>query len=200
MKTFAYLAGAMALGLASPLSAKVEAMSEQGFVTEDTALIAATPRQVWLALIKPGEWWNDAHTWSGDASNMTLVPSAGGCFCEKVPGEGDIPLDGSVQHAVVVQAVPDKALRLRGGLGPLQAVPATGVLTITLTPVDGGTEVKWEYNVGGAMNFPMEAVSLAVDGVMTEQLNGLRDHLGGLDTEIPDDEVEAPAEPIDDEE
>ena len=183
MKTFAILAGALTIGLASPAAAKVEAVSEQGFVTRDTAAIAATPRQVWLALIKPGEWWNDEHTWSGDASNMTLVPSAGGCLCEKIPGEGDIPLDGSTQHAVVVQAVPDRALRLRGGLGPLQAVPATGVLTITLEAIDGGTQVTWEYNVGGAMSFPMDSISAMVDSVMTQQLRGLRDHLGALEAE-----------------
>ncbi|WP_247711559.1 SRPBCC family protein [Qipengyuania aurantiaca] len=183
MSKLAILAGALALGLSVPAAAEVVAKSEQGFVTKESADIAASPRQVWLALIKPGEWWNDSHTWSADASNMTLVPSAGGCFCETIPGEGDIPLDGSAQHAVVVQAVPDKALRLRGGLGPLQAVPATGVLTISLEEIDGGTRVTWEYNVGGPMGFEIDMISKAVDGVMSQQLAGLRDHLGALSTD-----------------
>lgn len=180
MKHFWALAVICSLGGAVPASAEVVAKSEHGFVTKETASIAATPRQVWLALIKPGTWWNDDHSWSGDASNMTLVPSAGGCFCETIPGEGDIPLDGSAQHAVVVQAVPDRALRLRGGLGPLQAVPATGVLTVTLKPIEGGTLVEWEYNVGGPMGFEIDTISKAVDSVMTQQLHGLRDHLGAL--------------------
>ena len=166
--------------LAVPASAKVVATSESGFVTKASANVAATPREAWLALIKPSDWWNDAHTWSADAGNMTLVPSAGGCFCERIPGEGDIPLDGSAQHAVVVQAVPDRALRLRGGLGPLQAVPATGVLTVTLSEIDGGTRIDWEYNVGGSMGFEIAQISEAVDGVMNQQLRGLRDRLGAL--------------------
>ncbi|MXO49078.1 SRPBCC family protein [Erythrobacter vulgaris] len=180
MRAFASLVGAAALGLATPSMADVEAVSEQGFVTRDVATLAATPRQVWLALIKPADWWNDDHTWSGDAANLSLVPSAGGCFCEAIPGEGDIPLDGSARHAVVVQAIPDKALRLRGGLGPLQAVPATGVLTISLEEIEGGTKVTWEYNVGGQMGFEIDAISKAVDGVMSQQLRGLSDLLGTL--------------------
>ena len=182
-----------AIGLATlavPASAEVVATSDSGFVTKASARVAATPREAWLALIKPSDWWNDAHTWSADASNITLVPSAGGCFCEKIPGEGDIPLDGSAQHAIVVQAVPDRALRLRGGLGPLQAVPATGVLTVTLSEIDGGTRIDWEYNVGGPMGFEIGQISKAVDGVMNQQLLGLRDHLGALDG----DEAEAAGE------
>lgn len=180
MRAFTSLVGVAALGLATPGMADVEAVSEQGFVTRDVVIIAATTRQVWLALIKPAEWWNDDHTWSGDAANLSLVPSAGGCFCEAIPGEGDIPLDGSARHAVVVQAIPDKALRLRGGLGPLQAGPATGVLTISLEEIEGGTKVTWEYNAGGPMGFEIETISKAVDGVMAQQLHGLRDHLGAV--------------------
>lgn len=180
MFRIASIPAVLALAMSAPAAAEVVATSDNGFVTKDEVTIAATPRQVWLALIKPGEWWNDSHTWSGDASNMSLVPSAGGCFCEKIPGEGDIPLDGSAQHAVVVQAVPDKAMRLRGGLGPLQAVPAEGVLTITLEEVDGGTNLTWEYNVGGPMGFEIATISKAVDGVMSQQLQGLIAHLAAL--------------------
>ena len=180
MARIASISVAVALATSAPVAAEVVSTSDHGFITKDVSTIAASPREVWLALIKPGEWWNDGHTWSGDASNMSLVPSAGGCFCEKIPGEGDIPLDGSARHAVVVQAVPDKALRLRGGLGPLQAVPAEGVLTISLEEVKGGTQVTWEYNVGGPMGFQIEEISKAVDGVMSQQLQGLTKHLGAL--------------------
>ena len=189
-RLYATLAAIGLATLAVPTAAKIVATSESGFVTKASADVAATPRETWLALIKPSVWWNDAHTWSADASNMTLVPSAGGCFCEKIPGEGDIPLDGSAQHAVVVQAVPDRALRLRGGLGPLQAVPATGVLTVTLSEIDGGTRIDWEYNVGGPMGFEIDQISKAVDGVMNQQLLGLRDHLGAMDGEGGDEAVE----------
>lgn len=186
-------AAAIALFAAAPAAAEVIETRADGFVTRDTATVAATPLKTWLALTRPGDWWNDSHTWSADASNMTLVPQAGGCFCEKVPGEDradGFSLDGSVQHMTVIQAYPLRVLRMRGGLGPLQGEPATGVLTITLKEVDGGTRILWEYNVGGAMRFSIDQISKAVDGVMTQQLNGLRDHLGPLD--MPE---EAPAEP-----
>jgi hypothetical protein len=178
------LAAAAALA-AAPLSAKVAETSETGFVTQDMAEVAASPLDTWLALTRPGTWWNDAHTWSGDADNMTLTPQAGGCFCERVPGEDradGFSLDGSVQHMSVVQAYPLRNLRMRGGLGPLQGEPATGVLTITLEEIEGGTRIRWEYVVGGHMRYEIDTISKAVDGVMSQQLAGLRDHLGALES------------------
>ena len=195
-------AAAIAVVFAAPAAAEVIETREDGFVTRDTASVAASPVKTWLALTKPGDWWNDSHTWSGDAANMTLVPQAGGCFCEKVPGEDradGFSLDGSVQHMTVIQSYPLRVLRMRGGLGPLQGEPATGILTITLKEIDGGTRILWEYNVGGPMRFTIDQISKAVDGVMTQQLHGIRDHLGALEgaDEIPqepktlEDEIDA---------
>ena len=176
-------AAAICTVIGQPSSAEVVETGDTHFVTRDTARIAASPRDVWLALIEPGKWWNDSHTWSGDAANMTLTPQAGGCFCERIPGEdgtSGFAMDGSVQHAVVVQSYPMRALRMRGGLGPLQGEPATGVLTITMKEIDGGTQVFWEYVVGGAMRFDVPTISKSVDAVMTQQLEGLTSHLGAL--------------------
>lgn len=189
MRIFAFLLAACAIGSAVPAAAEVVEQGDDSFVTRDSAEVSATPRETWMALILPKLWWNDSHTWSADASNMSLVPSAGGCFCEKIPGEGDIPLDGSAQHAVVVQAVPDKALRLRGSLGPLQAIPATGILTVTIEETADGTKITWEYHVGNVSGFPIDTISSAVDGVMSQQLAGLRDYLGASDVE-PEEEAE----------
>ncbi len=179
-----YAAAALALFAATPLSAEVVETSDDGFVTRATANVAATPMETWLALTRPGTWWNSSHTWSGDSANLTLTPQAGGCFCERVPGEDradGFSLDGSVVHMHVVQAYPLRVLRMRGGLGPLQGEPATGVLTITLKEIDRGTRILWEYNVGGPMRYEIAEISKAVDGVMAQQLDALRDKLGGLD-------------------
>ncbi len=188
-----------AMVAAGPLSAKVADTSDNGFVTQDVAEVAAPPLETWLALIKPGNWWNDAHTWSGDAANMTLTPQAGGCFCERVPGEDredGFSLDGSALHMSVVQAYPLKNLRMRGGLGPLQGEPATGVLTVTLEEIEGGTRIRWEYVVGGYMRYDVETIAKAVDGVMSQQLAGLRDHLGPLGgSQDPQAAPEAEEEP-----
>jgi uncharacterized protein YndB with AHSA1/START domain len=148
MRLVTTVLAAATLTAAMPLSATVAETSERGFVTQDQADVAASPLDTWLALIRPAAWWNDAHTWSADAANMTLTPQAGGCFCERVPGEDredGFSLDGSVQHMTVIQAYPLRNLRMRGGLGPLQGEPATGVLTITLEEIAGGTRIRWEW-------------------------------------------------------
>jgi uncharacterized protein YndB with AHSA1/START domain len=191
------MAGLLAAMTSVSARAEVVSTSPNGFVTRDTAQIAAPPMTVWLALTKPGEWWTDEHTWSGDAGNLTLTPQAGGCFCETIPGDdaGDASaMNGSARHAIVVQAFPLKVLRLRGGLGPLQGEPAEGVLTITLKEIPGGTRVLWEYNVGGPMRFEIPAIAAAVDQVMSQQLTGL--HLGPLgdDTRSVPSETSAPQE------
>lgn len=198
MRLVTTVLAAATLTAAMPLSATVAETSERGFVTQDQADVAASPLDTWLALIRPAAWWNDAHTWSADAGNMTLTPQAGGCFCERVPGEDredGFSLDGSVQHMTVIQAYPLRNLRMRGGLGPLQGEPATGVLTITLEEIAGGTRIRWEYVVGGSMRYEVASISQAVDAVMSQQLHGLRDYLGALEgTGAADGEADDPAD------
>jgi len=184
----AALALAASAALAVPAQAEVVESSDTHFVSRHAVEVAVPPKDAWLALIAPADWWNDSHTWSADASNLTLTPQAGACFCETIPGadeEGSSGLEGSAQHMVVVQAVPRKVLRMRGALGPLQSEPVDGVLTITLQPIedeDGattGTRIVWEYVVGGTMRFEIPAISKGVDGVMGAQVAGLADALGG---------------------
>ncbi len=169
---------------ATPLAAEVVETKADGFVTRDSASVKATPLATWLALTRPALWWSDKHSWSGDAKNMTLTPQGGGCFCERIP-VGDSgnasAMEGSAQHATVVQAFPMRVLRMRGGFGPLQGEPAEGVLTITLKEVSGGTRIVWEYNVGGPMRYKVGEIAPAVDAVMSEQMKRLHDHLGALD-------------------
>ena len=161
--------------------AEVVETKDDLFVTRATAEVSADPKDTWLALVTPSKWWNGAHSWSGDAANMTLTPQGGGCFCERLPvedNEGRPGLAGSVKHMTVLLAMPEQVLRMRGGLGPLQSEPVDGVLTVTLKPVDGGTRILWEYVVGGAMRYDVPTISKAVDGVMSEQLARLVAHLG----------------------
>lgn len=197
MIRFATMLAASAVLLAVPAQAEIVEQGPASFVTRDSAAVGAEPQAVWLELISPAGWWNDAHTWSADASNMMLTPQGGGCFCERIPAsedDGAIGLAGSVQHMVVLQAFPRKALRMRGGLGPLQSEPVDGVLTITLKPIDGGTRILWEYVVGGYMRFKTAEIAKAVDGVMSQQLAGLADKLGRIDDPEPGPEAEKEAE------
>ena len=184
--------GLVSLGLCSPAGAEVIEETENRFVTKDEAVVSATPKETWLALISPAGWWSSEHTWSADAANLRLTPQAGGCFCEKIPEEvtaDSFTLEGSVEHMRVIQAYPERALRMVGALGPLQSEPVSGVLTIVLTEVETpegmGTRIVWEYNVGGPMRYEVPVIAKAVDAVMSLQLAGLSKKLGPVELPRP---------------
>ena len=176
-------------GLTSPAAAELARVTDDGFVSRHEVVVEASPKDVWLALIAPAGWWRSEHTWSGDAANLTLTPQAGGCFCETIP-EVDEPdrftLQGSVEHMRVVQAYPEQALRMQGALGPLQSEPVIGVLTVTISSVDAGTRIVWEYNVGGSMRYDVPVIAKAVDGVMGVQTAALAELLGPVALPEPD--------------
>ena len=170
------LLGLAAVAWGNSASAEVTRATDNSFVSRHEVVVKASPKEVWLALISPATWWTSEHTWSGSAKNLTLVPQAGGCFCETIPEvdePGRFTLEGSVEHMRVVQAYPESALRMVGNLGPLQSEPVTGVLTIAISKVDKGTRIVWEYNVGGPMRYEVPVISKAVDGVMGAQLAAL---------------------------
>ncbi len=186
-------AGALALCLVSlamsaPVSAEVTRTTDDSFVSRQEVVVAASPKEVWLALISPATWWRSEHTWSGDSANLTLTPKAGGCFCETIPEvdePGRFTLEGSVEHMRVIQAYPETALRMVGNLGPLQSEPVTGVLTIAISKVDKGTRIVWEYIVGGPMRYEVPVIAKAVDGVMGVQLGALAKPLVVVDVPAP---------------
>ncbi len=176
------VAAAAGLALGTPAAAEVVETSADHFVTRDSVTVKATPKAAWLTLIEPAGWWDDDHTWSGSAANLSIVPQGGGCFCERLPekeGTADTGLAGSAQHMTVVMAEPAKVLRMRGALGPLQSEPVDGVLTVTLQDAaGGGTKLVWEYVVAGHMRFPVNKISASVDTVMSQQLAHLANKLG----------------------
>ncbi len=180
MKTIRALA-VLALAAGGPAQAEVTSRTEQGFAIQQTAQVAAGAEQAWRELVRPATWWNKAHTWSGDAANLTLEPRIGGCFCETLPPASGQrgARTGTAEHLRVINVVPGKMLRLSGALGPLQSEAVQGTLTITLTPGAGGTLIKFEYVVGGYMRFKTEQIGPAVNAVLGEQVARLAARLGG---------------------
>ena len=165
----ACIGGGLAGAMACPAAAEVTASSESGFVSHNEADVPAPPGEVWASMLRPADWWNGDHTYSGKSSNLTLDPVAGGCFCEVVPNAGAGPA-GHVEHMRVVYLAPNATLRLNGGLGPLQAEAVEGVLTMTLAPSDQGTKISWDYVVGGYARVPLKELAPVVDRVIGEQL------------------------------
>ena len=133
--------------------------------------IQATPDDVYRRLIAVGDWWNPAHTFSGDAHNLSLDAKATGCFCEKLPNAG------SARHLEVVYAAPGKSLVLSGALGPLQSIAAAGSMKIQLSPSGGGTKLEVTYTVGGYLPAGMNTWAAPVDSVLTEQFTRLKNYM-----------------------
>ena len=152
----------LALALAGTAQAGVEPI-DGGFRTRNIVEVAATPERAYAALGEVERWWNGAHTYSGDAANMSLPLSVGGCFCEKVGAE-------TSRHGTVTLALPGYLLRLEAALGPLREEKAVGVLLFAFQPKGAGVEVEQTYPVGGLRPAAVEALAAAVDGVMREQL------------------------------
>lgn len=152
-------------------AADVTAVSEQGFRSEHRLLLNATTAEAWQALTADvHRWWDAAHSYSGDAANFSLDARPGGCFCEALPG-------GGVEHLRVVHADPGKRLHLRGGLGPLQAMGASGTMTFVLTGKDEGTELSYRYTVSGFHPQGLAALAEPVDQVQLGQLKRLQAYL-----------------------
>lgn len=178
MKRSIFLAAALLAALtAASAAAKVIDQSDIGFTVAHTAQVAATPDDVWKMLRLPDKWWSKEHSWSGDAANFWLDSQAGGCFCEKLPGEGGAV--GSVQHARILFAKPGEMMRLSGAFGPLQGEAVTGTLTIQIKKTATGSAIRFDYVVGGYMRFKVADVAPGVDKVLGEQLVGLAKALGG---------------------
>lgn len=127
----------------------VEAAPEVAFETFTTAL---------------PKWWDSAHTWSGDAKNLSLEPRAGGCFCEQLPAKG------SVQHGRVIFAQPGQLLRLDAALGPFQEMAIQGVLTFRFAADGKSTRVTLNYRVSGAITMDPAKLAPMADAMLAGQM------------------------------
>jgi uncharacterized protein YndB with AHSA1/START domain len=156
-----------ALLIAGAATAEVTDRSAAGFEVMEKATIAAPPGKVWDTLMRPGRWWSSDHTFSHDAKNLSFDPS--GCFCERLK-------NGGVRHMMVIYADGATALRLSGGLGPLQFTGASGVLGFALKDAGGGkTDLTVTYDVGGyAKGGLAETFAAPVDRVLGEQVGRLK--------------------------
>jgi hypothetical protein len=181
------------LGSVTAANAEVTNIADNGFTVQHQRVISGDNEAVWKAMIAPSLYWNSDHSWTGDAENFYLVPQAGGCFCELIrttSADNIKSSDGSVQHMRVIYAHNNKMLRMSGALGPLQGEAVTGTLTMLSQPQGDTTVVRFTYKVGGYMEFPIDEMAPAVDGVIGEQLARLSALFGdpeATDTDSQDD-------------
>ena len=152
--------------------AEVSNRSSAGFIVTVNLTVAAPPEAVYASLTRHvGEWWDAAHTYSGDSKNLSLIAEPGGCFCEALVN------GGGVQHATVVNVAPGRLLRMSGALGPLQASAVTGTLSWQFEK-SGSAESKLvvTYVVGGYASGGLDTIADAVDTVITRQAQLLKRH------------------------
>lgn len=161
---------AFVAALAGPAAAAVLDRDETGFTASHEGIVALAPADAYARFVAIGGWWSDDHTFSGQAANMTIAAVPGGCWCETLPD------GGFVKHLDVAMAAPGAMLVLRGGLGPLLFMGASGTLTVRFEAAGEGTRVTLTYAVGGHDAGKWAEMSVAVDRVLAEQFAA---YLGG---------------------
>lgn len=165
--------------LAIPCSAEVVDKSASGFLVKHVATVPTNPASTYGAIVEVAKWWQDSHTWSGSASNLSITPKAGGCFCEKLPP------DGELAHGTVIYAAPGKLLRVSGALGPMQGFGIAGVLSFELKPAGAGTEITLTYSAGGYFQGGLQSMADPADGMLAAQFESLKRLLSKAAAENP---------------
>ncbi|CAG0998160.1 hypothetical protein BURK1_02673 [Burkholderiales bacterium] len=159
----------LVIGAGCPVlaGADVKTSSPEGFQLLFNERVAAPPAAVYAAVGQVERWWSPDHTYSGDATNLSLAMQPGGCFCERWK-------DGAVEHGRVILLMRDQAVRLDAALGPLQNKAVSGVFTILMKPEEGGTALTVGYRVNGAAASALDKDAAAVDGVLALQVQRLK--------------------------
>lgn len=185
MRTLIALSLAM---IAMPAAAGVRQSGPDHFTIVHSAWVGRGADAQWAALIDWPGWWPDAHTFSGSAANLDLDPEADGEL-EEEWGEGN-----SVLHGSVLNAQPGKLLRMTAPFGPLQALPVTAILDITLTPENGGTRVTLAHRVAGPGYLKLDGLAAPVDAVLAEAFARLIAHVPAPKAPEPADAEASPKE------
>jgi hypothetical protein len=157
---------------AAPLAAELTVSDEHHFTTRHELLTAAEPDAVFRVMTAwIGQWWNPAHSWSGDGGNLYLEAEPGGCFCERLPD------GGFAEHLRIIYLAPASQIRFDGALGPLQTMAVQGRMTWSIEATEPGSRVTFTYHVFGHPEGGLTGIAPAVDGVIGEQLQRLGERL-----------------------
>jgi hypothetical protein len=153
-------------------AAEVLDSSSSGFTVKSAIPIQASPDAVYRALIRDiGQWWDPAHTFSGDSHNLSIEEKPMGCFCEELPNQG------GVRHMEVVRFATGKTLVLSGALGPLQSMAVAANMTIQISPAGSGAKLEATYAVTGYSPAGLNALAVVVDAVLNEQFTRLKNYV-----------------------
>ncbi len=157
MIRFAALLATACVAAASPASAEVVSRSADGFTLRFALGVEAAPEDVVSAVSELPQWWDPAHTYTGDASNLSLAFQEGGCWCEKLA-------DGTVfEHAVLTGITADR-VTMNAALGPLHDKATKAELTFGSGPENRGRLVTIDFVVEGpGLGVMADGVNIVMD-------------------------------------
>lgn len=145
---------------ASPAVSEVVQKGSHGFELAHSQIVPGPADEAMQAFAKVDQWWDEDHTYSGSANNMSLKLAPGACLCERLPN------GGGVEHLRVTYVDPGKRLVLTGSLGPLLYEGTTGVMDVQFKPAGNGTQVTVNYKVAGFANGGADKLAPLVDAVL----------------------------------
>lgn len=151
---------------ALPAAADITASSPDHYTLRQEAVSTLSPEDMWDRLLQPEVWWHPDHTYSGDASNLSLTPKAGGFWMESWD-------ENSVAHGQVLTVLDGQYIRLNAPFGPLQEMAVNVIWTITIEPEGEGCRVVFDEVANGTSASGLDEVAPAVDYVKTEAIKRL---------------------------
>jgi uncharacterized protein YndB with AHSA1/START domain len=162
----------LGIGLVAPARAEVTDRHADGFTLRMSAPVRAGWGQAFIAVGAVDQWWNADHTYSGDASNLSLRLEVGACFCEQLA-------DGTTfEHGRVVAVDQRREVRLTAPLGPLNGLATSAVLVFGWNNTIGADQIlTLTYVVEGE---GLGAFAEPVDQVLTDQFTRWTDHAASV--------------------
>jgi hypothetical protein len=170
MKLFAIVA---ALFAAAPASAEVVSANANGFEVRHSVNLVIPQQKAFEAFSRIQDWWSKDHTYSGDATRLSLQLRPGGCFCER------LDKGGGIEHLRVTYVQPDERAVLTGSLGPLLYDATTGVMDVKVERIAGGSRITMDYKVAGFAKGGAAELAPIVDKVLGDQMKRLRVYAAG---------------------
>ena len=151
-----------------PAAAEVVSAGPNGFEVRHSVNLVIPQAKAFTAFSEIQNWWSKDHTYSGDASRLSLQLRPGGCFCERLDN------GGGIEHLRVTYVQPGERAVLTGSLGPLLYEATTGVLDVKVERIAGGSRVTMDYRAAGFAKGGAAEMAPIVDKVLGEQIKRLR--------------------------
>lgn len=154
--------------LSTPAGAEVVSADDHGFEIRQNINLVVPKEDAFAAIGRVQDWWDKAHTYSGDASRMSLQLRPGGCFCERLDD------GGGIEHMRVAYLQPGERVVMTGSLGPLLYEATAGVMDLQVEPIAGGSRITLNYRAAGFAKGGAASMAPLVDQVLGAQMKRLR--------------------------